>query len=342
LVIPSPNSEETSSGHLGTTGGEFAAIARIRRGLESRFAPPRSGEVWIGDDAAVVEAPKGRLLLATDLSVAGVHADLDVMGLDDLGWRALVSAVSDIAAMGGSPGHALVGVAGPPSTDLELLYEGIGAAAEAHDCPVVGGDLSTASELVVSVALTGRVEEPPPPVTRSGASPGDSLLVTGVLGASAAGLRLLRGLGLRRAPPREPSPDETLARGTEAALLAAHLRPRARLKEGDLARRAGASAMIDISDGLAADLGHLAEASGVGFDLDQVPVAAGARESEALGGGEDYELVIAAADPDRVIRAFAVAGLDVPIPVGVCTPEMSRRTLRGVALPLTGFEHPWG
>jgi thiamine-monophosphate kinase len=296
------------------------------------------------------------MLLATDLTVAGVHADLEVMGLEDLGWRALVAAVSDIAAMGGAPGHALVGVAGPPSSDLDLLYEGIGSAAEAHGCPVVGGDLSTARELVVSVAVTGRVQDPPPPVLRSGASPGDFLLVTGALGASAAGLRVLRERRRGRAragdSPREAIGTEgsvgalgrkplSETRGTEAALVAAHVRPHARLKEGEIARREGASAMIDVSDGLAADLGHLAEASGVGFELGEVPVAAGALEDEALGGGEDYELLIAVPDPDRVVAAFVAAGLSVPIPIGVCTDDPALRTFRGVALPVVGFEHPW-
>ncbi len=305
--------------------GEFSAIARIRDGLAGRSPARPSGEVWIGDDAAVLSPTGGALLLTTDLTVGGVHADLDLMGLDDLGWRALVAAVSDIAAMGGVPAHVLVAVAGPPSTDLALLYEGIGSAAEAHGCPVVGGDLSTARELVVSVSVTGFVDGGPPPVLRSGASPGDALLVTGALGASAAGLRVLRSGRQRGA----------------SAVVEAHLRPHARLKEGDTARRAGASAMIDVSDGLAADLGHIAEASGVGLELGHVPVAAGATEAEALGGGEDYELVIATPDAAGTVAAYVAAGLGEPIPIGVCTGDRDQRTLRGVALQVTGFEHPW-
>lgn len=319
---------------MGRSDGEFAAIGRIRRVLAGRFPAPAQSETWIGDDAAVLLEGALRVLLATDLTVAGVHADLAVMSLSDMGWRAMVAALSDIAAMGGSPAHALVGVAGPPSTDLELLYEGIGSAAESYRCPVVGGDLSTCEQLVVAVTVTGRVDEAPAPVLRSGARPGDAILVSGALGGSAAGLRLLRA--------------RTLAEGgsggrpdAEALLVAAHLRPIARIEAGLAARRAGISAMIDVSDGLSADLGHLAEASGVGFELDCVPVAEGATEVDALGGGEDYQLVMTAADPDRVIAALSDAGLAAPVRIGTCTADPETRTLRGLAMPLLGFEHSW-
>ena len=262
----SPKSRATPRGQSetgGGKGGEFAAIERLRRLLPG----PPAGEVWIGDDAAVLGPRQGRLVLTTDLSVAGVHADLGVIGLDDLGWRALASAVSDVAAMGGRPDGAVVAVAGPPSTDLDLLYEGVAASSLAHGCPVVGGDLSTSSALVVAVAVTGHVDGEPGPVLRRGASPGDQLLVTGPLGAAAAGLRALRaGAASARGP----------ASGGDTAVGMAHRRPRARLAEGEAARLAGARAMIDVSDGLLIDLGHVADLSGVGFRLDEVPVAPGA------------------------------------------------------------------
>src|SRR5579863_6058196 len=144
----SPKSRATPGDQGGTPGagqGEFVAIERLRR----RLPAPPPGETWIGDDAAVLAPRPGPLVLTTDLSVAGVHADLDLVGLDDLGWRAVAGAISDIAAMGARPDGAVVAVAGPPTTDLDLLYEGVAAAGEAHGCPVVGGDLSTATELVV-------------------------------------------------------------------------------------------------------------------------------------------------------------------------------------------------
>lgn len=305
---------------------EFAIIERLRRRLTG---PP--GETWAGDDVAVVPGPAGALLLAVDAVVAGVHADLDLVGLDDLGWKALVANLSDIAAVGGRPTHALVSVAGLlAEVDVDLLYDGILAAAEAYDCPVVGGDLSSAPTLVVAVAVAGDAGPPdPPPVLRTGARPGDVLWVTGPLGSSAAGLALLR---------------EDRA-GEAADLALAHRRPRPRLAEGVTARRAGATAMIDVSDGLAADVRHLADESGVGVVLDHVPVAIGVSrvsdrpEDLALGGGEDYELVFAAPRSAGVEAAFSAADLGVPLRIGRCTADPAERRLREGALPLLGWEH---
>jgi len=322
-----PKSGATPRGRPGTSGGksgESAALEALRR----RLPGPPPGEVWIGDDAAVLGPAPGVLLLTTDMAVGGVHADLTLMSLADLGWRATAGALSDIAAMGGRAAHAVVAVAGPPSTDLDQLYDGIAACAAAHRCPVVGGDLSTGAEIVVAVTVTGRVPGGPGPVLRRGARPGDRLFVTGPLGGAAAGLAALRAG--RRAEP-----------GTER-LVEALCRPRARLAEGEAARRAGATAMVDISDGLATDLGHLAEASGVGFRLDAVPVADGATLDDALGGGEDYELVLAAPDPDRLVAAFGRAGLRSPIPLGRCVDDRAERTLAGDPVPALGWEHPWG
>lgn len=229
--------------------GEFAAIERMR----AQFGPAPEGEVWIGDDAAVL----GRgLLVAADVLVEGVHFTADTP-LADVGWKAVVASVSDIAAMGGQPTHLLVTVVGPPTTDLDGLYAGIGEASERCKCPVVGGDLANGSVLSVSVTVLGRVDGPP--VLRSGARPGDRIWVTGPLGRAAVS-------GYQR-------------------------RSQARVDEGQAARRAGATAMIDVSDGLAADLNHLASASGVGVRLDTIPLAEGATAAQALGGGEDFELV---------------------------------------------------
>ena len=264
---------------------EFALIGRLRE----RFAD-------IGDDAAIVDAPDGPLLLAADAVVAGVHTPAD-LPLEDVGWKAVVVNVSDIAAMGGRPLHLLVTVGAPPGTDLDRLFDGVAEASKAYLCPVVGGALTTAESLVVAVAVPGTVDGTP--VTRSGASPGETIFVTGPLGAAAASSWTRR--------------------------------PVARVAEGVDARGAGATAMIDVSDGLVADLGHIADESGVGFALDEVPVAPGATLDQALTGGEDYELVFTA----------PVADLPVAFRIGVCTADPAERTLAGQALPVDagGWEH---
>ncbi|HVF75190.1 MAG TPA: thiamine-phosphate kinase [Acidimicrobiales bacterium] len=265
-----------------TGGGEFAAIRRL-----AELFPA------IGDDCAVVDG----LLLAADAVVDGVHGS----DPEALGWKAVVANVSDVAAMGGRPLYLLVTVSGPPSTGLDALYRGITAAARAYDCEVVGGDLTNAPTLVVSVSVVGRCDGAP--VLRSGAGVGDSVFVTGPLGGAAAS-------------------------GWTA-------RPEARVAEGNAAREAGATAMIDVSDGLGADLGHVCDASAVGVDLFRIPVADGATEDQALGGGEDYELVFTAPDVERVVDTFSEAGLAVPERIGVCVADVTVRP------PRRGWEHRW-
>ncbi len=299
--------------------GEFAALSRLAATL-GRLEPP---EIGIGDDAAVVQSPSGEWsLLAADAVVAGVHADLALTGLDDLGWKAVAVNVSDIAAMGGRPAHLLVTVVGPPATDLDLLYRGIAEAATTWGCPVVGGDLANAPVLVVSVAITGSL--PGPPILRSGARAGDGIWVSGPLGLSAAGLRILREVG----------------KGATGVAVAAHRRPRPSVAAGLAARAAGATAMIDVSDGLAADLGHLAGASGVGVDVDSLPVGDGATADEALTGGEDYALAFTAPDDDAVLTAFAQ--LAPPVRIGTCLPDPGVRLVLGRPFPVVGgWEHRW-
>jgi thiamine-monophosphate kinase len=269
--------------------GEFAQIAR----LVSRFP-------LTGDDCAIVPAPGGSgwWLLAADAVVGGVHGDPAIVGLDGLAWRAVVANVSDVAAMGGRPRWLLATVAVPAGTDLDPLFDGLASAAAAYECELAGGDLTaTDGPLVLSVSVVGEVAAAPAPVTRAGARAGDVVYVTGPLGGAAAS-------------------------GWRA-------RPAARVAEGEAARVGGATAMIDVSDGLAADLGHLADASGVGVALDDVPVADGATLDQALHGGEDFELVIA-----------GPAGLPFT-PIGLCVEDRSVRTLGGQPLPPGGWEHQW-
>ncbi|MGO9196909.1 MAG: thiamine-phosphate kinase [Acidimicrobiales bacterium] len=304
---------------------EFGFLSHLRATLESGAG---AGEVHVGDDAAVLNPATGQALFATDVAVEGVHFDLAIGSAFDAGWKVVVANVSDIAAMGGIPTHAVIGVAASASTDLEGLFAGVRAAAGEYGVALVGGDLSSAPRLFLSVAILGDTGALPP-VLRGGAAPGDELWCTGPLGASAAGLEALRARSLGR-PDGEPETQ---------ALAQAYLHPRARPAEGRLAARLGATAMIDISDGLSQDVSHIASESGVGIALEEVPVAAGATEEQALGGGEDFELVFAVRPGTPVAEEFESAGLSVPIRIGGCVADPDVRQLRGEVLPIIGWEH---
>jgi thiamine-monophosphate kinase len=274
--------------------GERGLIARLRRRL-----PPPGPEVLvgIGDDAAAVSWGGETLLLTTDALLEGVHFRRSTATLRDVGAKAIAVNVSDIAAMGGEPRYALLTLALPPSlavADVDELYAGIQDMAREHGVSVVGGDTCAApGGVVLSVTLVGRVAGAP--LLRSGARPGDALLVTGTLGASAAGLAVLeRGEGAL--PP-----------AVIAAVLRSHRVPTPRVAEGRLIQASGwASAMIDLSDGLVTDLGHVAAESRVGarVDVDALPVSEATRTVAralgvdplgwALSGGEDFELLFAA------------------------------------------------
>jgi thiamine-monophosphate kinase len=263
------------------------------------------------------------LLLTIDTMVEAIHFDLALIGPADAGWRALTAAVSDIGAMGGVPGRCLVSVAAPSGARLEELAEGTAAAAARWRCPVVGGDLTGADRLVVTVAVTGWLEGPAGPVTRAGARPGDRIVVTGPLGGAAAALRRLRA-------------GERLSE--EAA--APYRRPLARLAEGAAARASGATAMMDLSDGLGLDLHRLAASSGVGVAVEEVPAAPGATADEAVGGGDDYELVLTTPDPEALFEGYEAAGLRSPIVIGRCTEDPAERRLgRSGTLSPAGYEH---
>ncbi len=318
--------------------GELAAIERIRRLLPRA----RGEEIWIGDDAAVVTGPAGEpLLFAADAVVEGVHFDFELVDPADVGWKALAVNVSDIAAMGGRPLQAVVTVVGAGASILDQLFRGLAEAAAEYECDLVGGDLSSGPCLVVSVAVTGTTGGRRA-LLRSNARPGDVLFVTGALGRSAAGLRALRAqAGLSKAHSKGPGGGGEPGReAAELRMLAvAYRRPVARVSEGLAASAGGATAMIDVSDGLGIDLDHLATASGVGVVLDAVPVAEGATRDDALAGGEDYELVFAAGDHAAVSSAFESAGLRPPFRIGECVPDPTVRRLGTEPLPVTGWEH---
>lgn len=289
--------------------------------LRAMIGNPPAGEVWVGDDAAVIAAAGSPLLFASDASVEGVHFDRRFVSLADVGWRSLVQNVSDIAAMGGTPTAAVVSIVGARHDELRPIYDGLREAARTYGCRIVGGDLSDGPALIVAVAILGAVPQAGP-VLRSGARPGDVAFVTGALGAASAGLRLLS---------RDP--------GAGGELAAAFLRPRARVAEGAAAARAGATGMIDVSDGLGIDLHRLADESSVGFVLDEVPIAGGSTLGDALGGGEDYELVFTAPDEQKVEAEFVAADLAVPFRIGSIVEDPMQRTLAGAPLAPSGFAH---
>lgn len=260
--------------------GEFGLIERLR--VLVGDAP--TGEFWVGDDAAVIRAPAGTLLFTGDLLVEGVHFDLELTGPEDLGYKSIAVNISDVAAMGGTPRRAIVLLGVRPGIEIdwiESLYAGMRECSEKFDMAVVGGDVSRSDCLMIGVSLignpAGRLV-----VERRGARVGDAVCVTGTLGASAAGYRLLRA-GSRERPD----------------LVRAHLRPTPRVREVEVLRRSLPTAMIDVSDGFAADLLHICDESRVGvridssrlpvFDLGGVNLDRDPLEL-ALSGGEDYEL----------------------------------------------------
>jgi thiamine-monophosphate kinase len=241
--------------------------------------------------------PGRKLVVTTDVLVEGRHFTAALSDPEDWGWKAVAVNLSDLAAMGAVARWLVLALTVPEAADvgtLQRVYEGIGQACRAFGVALVGGDVSAGPALSLAVTALGEAEEA---VTRAGARPGDRLVVTGPLGAAAAGLALLE---------RGDEPAAGLL-GRFPALAAAHRRPAPELRMGPLLARAGATAMVDVSDGLAGDALHLAEASGVGVEVRDaaVPLAPGVAEAAALlgrdpvalalGGGEDF--VLAAALP---------------------------------------------
>ena len=287
-----------------TEDGLLEAIRRVLSGAGPEV------RVGVGDDAAVLAPTGGELVITTDSMVEDVHFVRGPSGARDLGHKAIVVNVSDIAAMGASPRAAVCALTLPPDVETGWVMELFGGMREACDeyaLWLVGGDLSRGREVSIAVTVTGEVA-PGKAVLRSGAGPGDRLVVTGDLGGSAAGLRLTH---LRTMPDAR-----------QLALVRRHLRPTARVGEGGVLARHGATAMIDVSDGLALDLSRLARASGVGarLSMDDVPVAEGATIDDALGGGEDYELL--AAVPDA--RAVEAARVELKDAFGVNLTDIGR------------------
>jgi len=281
--------------------GEDALVSRLTRGLPCNA----SLLVGPGDDCAVVGRRSDAVwtLLKTDCVIEGVHFTGET-DFARVGWKALARNVSDIAAMGGEPQHALITVALPPGMDVakaDALYKGLRRCARKFGIAIAGGETARSpGPVFVSVALTGRVERSRC-VTRAGGKPGDVLFVTGRLGGSLAGRHL-----------------DFIPRLRESRWLTEHFR---------------LHAMMDLSDGLGADLPRLARASGCGFELGELPCAPGCSKEAALSDGEDFELLFAVA-PRQAARLEATWPFKklALTRVGVLTANTK-------LLPVHGYDH---
>lgn len=323
--------------------GEFTLIDRLRDLLPEAVKRLPPDDTGIGDDAAIWTPPPGaQLVVTTDALVEGNHFRLDWTDWQSLGHKMLAVNLSDIAAMGATPRIAtvVIGLTGRERvTDLEALYVGAGHLAEAHGVVLAGGDIvRTHGEVMLGVTLIGSVAHGAA-IRRQGANVGDAIVVSGTLGASAAGLALL-GQG-----------EDTSATGP--LLRAAQLRPNPRLALGSLLHAAGITAAMDLSDGLIGDLPKIARASGVGAVIDQerLPVLPAVRalfpnqaDDFALRGGEDYELLMTI-PPDR-LPAFIAEGEKIGTtltPIGEIVPGSGTVSVRRDGQPVTvatgAFDH---
>ncbi|MBX3223551.1 MAG: thiamine-phosphate kinase [Labilithrix sp.] len=296
----------SGSGGARESAGRGTEAARVALLAKRLAAPGASGVgVGIGDDAAVLDPVDGSLVWTIDAQVDGTHFRMAWLGWEDVGWRSFMAAASDLAAMGATPVAALSALTLADDVDdaaLDALARGQADAARAVSAPVVGGNLARGRETSITTTLLGRAERP---VLRSGAREGDGVYLAGAVGMAAAGLLALE----RGAHLGDPSVD---------ACVDAWRRPRALVERG-LAMRGLASAAVDVSDGLACDAGHLAEASAVTLLFDERLLRA--RAGDALeraaallgrdlldmlvhGGGEDYALLVTSPSPiegfDRV------------------------------------------
>lgn len=300
-----------------TQTGEFGLIARIT----GRLGAEPSVLLGPGDDAAVVAAPDGRVVASTDALVAGRHFRRDWASALDVGHRAAAANLADIAAMGAHPTGLLVALCTPP--DLEVawvdgLTDGLAAEAARVGARVVGGDVSASPTLTVVVSAFGDLAGADP-VTRGGAQPGDLVAMAGRIGHAAAGLTVLsRGF-------RSPK-----------LLVDAYRRPEVPYAAGPAAAALGATAMVDVSDGLLADLGHVADASGVAVDLrrEAFPVPDPLRNAAEALGVDPYDWILAGGEDHPLVATFP-AGTRLPeewLPIG----EVSA----GSGVTVDGKPHP--
>jgi thiamine-monophosphate kinase len=329
-------------------GASVAAVNELRliEAIERALAA-QGGRVarWVGDDAAVVRA-RPVAVTSIDTVADGVHFERATHAPEDVGWKALAQALSDLAAMGAEAGEAYLSLALPDDfSEREALDLVHGAALLAERCGVViaGGDVVRAPALVVTAAVTGWAASEGELVGRDGAKPGDVVGVTGALGGSGAGLLLLRGTEASAAPQQ-----------ARQELVLRHRRPDPLLGAGRALAAAGARAMIDLSDGLATDARHLARRSGVALELRlaRLPLAAGVAEVARAAGrdplelaataGDDYELLVAASPERRkeLERAAAAARTGLTwLGTAAAGSGVAMLGAQDEPLDLTGYRH---
>lgn len=274
--------------------GEFGLIARIVARLDTGPATL----LGPGDDGAVIAAPDGRVVASTDVLVEGRHFRRDWSSAADIGHRAAAANLADIAAMGARPTALLVALCAPPDLDTawaEELADGLTAEAALVGASVVGGDMSASPTLTVAVTALGDLENQNP-VVRGGAQPGDVIALAGRVGYAAAGYTVL-SRGFR----------------TPKMLVEAYRRPAVPYAQGPIAARHGATSMIDVSDGLLQDLGHIAAASVVGVDVhtDAFEVPGPMRDAATALGVDPYLWLLAGGD-DHALAATFPPGVTLP------------------------------
>ncbi|MEU8814092.1 thiamine-phosphate kinase [Actinoplanes sp. NPDC048796] len=276
--------------------GEFGLIARVVARLET-------GPTTLlgpGDDSAIVAAPDGRIVASTDVLVEGRHFRRDWSSATDVGHRAAAANLADIAAMGATPTALLVALCATPDMDIawaEDLATGLSAEASLVGAGVVGGDMSSSPTLTIAVTALGNLAGQAP-VVRSGAQPGDVIALAGRVGHAAAGYTVL-SRGFR----------------TPKALVEAYRRPAVPYAAGPAAARAGATSMIDISDGLLQDIGHIAQASIVGLDIhtSAFEVPDQMRDAAQALGVDPMQWLLAGGDDHALAATFPA---EVPLPDG--------------------------
>jgi thiamine-monophosphate kinase len=286
--------------------GEFDLIAK----LQARLGKPGPGVLLgSGDDAAVTK-PRGVAATSVDAIVDGVHFRRSSVPLEAIGRKALAAALSDLAAMGAQPGEAYIALGVPQDLGeegcLELLAGAEAVAAETATT-LAGGDVTRSAILFAAVTVVGYAESEADLVTRSGARDGDVVAVTGRLGGAAAGLRMIE-----RETAGETDDLPGLPEGVAGALRARQLEPRPRLLEGRALARAGASAMIDVSDGLGSDARHVAEQSGVRLEIDlaALPIQDGVMELARVAGEDSFELATAVGEDYELLVCLPAEALE--------------------------------